>query len=187
MAELADAADFKSAEACAGHVGSGPTGGTIITEFTMASSKAQMNRLLEQRARLSAEIEALRNKLEGLDLAIQLLSSDEETRSDETPQGNAPRSPRRSNVKGITLQLLEESGSEGLSASEVVERAQNRGHTLDRGSVSSLLSRLKKEGTLIYDGSKYYLAENAPIRMSGPHHSDDDPPRFSGLRSVVAD
>jgi CRP-like cAMP-binding protein len=150
----------------------------------MASSKAQMNRLLEQRARLAAEIDALRNKLEGLDMAIQLLSSDDDTTSSEAVHNDVSRPSRRANVKGITLQLLEESGSEGLSSNDVVERAQNRGHSLDRGSVSSLLSRLKKEGTLIYDGTKYYLAQNAPVRMSGPHQSDGSSPTLSILRSV---
>ena len=41
-----------------------------------------------------------------------------------------------------------------------------RGIELDRGSVSSLLSRLKKDGVLFYDGSRYRLKEYAGPRQA---------------------
>jgi hypothetical protein len=83
------------------------------------------------------------------------------------------RAPR-SNVKQTILDLLEQAGDEGLNAASAVEKAAKAGVALERGSVSSLLSRLKNEGVVTYDGSVYRLKSKAgtapnvhPLRTSG--------------------
>jgi hypothetical protein len=47
------------------------------------------------------------------------------------------------------MEVIHEAGKGGVTAVEVVDRAAAKGRTLDRASVSSLLSRLKREGTLV--------------------------------------
>lgn len=84
------------------------------------------------------------------------------------------RAPR-SNVKQTVLQLLEQAGAVGLNAATAVETAAKAGVTIERGTVSSLLSRLKNEGVVVYDGSVYRLASFKadtgpnvhPLRTSG--------------------
>jgi hypothetical protein len=118
----------------------------------MASTKDNMKALIEQRDRLLLELEALRNKIAGLDLAISILQQG-------SPKGsNNPVSvSRRTGVKGFVLDLLGERGSAGLTAAVTVEIAGARGVLMDRASVSSLLSRLKQDGIVEYDGSVYRL------------------------------
>lgn len=85
-----------------------------------------------------------------------------------------PRAPR-SNVKQTVLALLESVGATGLNATTAVEMAARDGMSLERGTVSSLLSRLKNEGVVVYDGTVYRLKEHAedgtpnvhPLRTSG--------------------
>ena len=65
-----------------------------------------------------------------------------------------PRVPR-SSMKTFLLRLLDERGTYGVSAAIAADIARNRGVPIVRSSVSSLLSRLKNEGTVEYDGLVY--------------------------------
>lgn len=112
-----------------------------------------MQKLLEQRDQLLREIEALRNKVAGLEMAIALLDSNE----DASVVRSGRKTPEKRSVKGILLDLLEEAGTTGINASSAVEIANRRGITLDRGTVSSLLSRLKRDEVAAYDGERYRL------------------------------
>ena len=114
-----------------------------------------MQRLIEQRDQLIKEMEAIKNKIAGFELAIQLLESD--GKSPEIPEPEARG--RRSNVKTAILDLLKEVGTTGLNAQTAVEIAARRGINLDRGSVSSLLSRLKKDNVIEYDKERYRLPQ----------------------------
>ena len=81
----------------------------------------------------------------------------------------------RANVKQTVLQLLEQAAADGLNAATAVERAAKAGVAIERGTVSSLLSRLKNEGVVVYDGTVYRLAMHKgdagpnvhPLRTSG--------------------
>jgi hypothetical protein len=110
-------------------------------------------RLIQQRDQLLREIEALRNKVAGLEMAIALF--DEEG----VPAPVSER--RRSGIKDTVLDLLNEVGTTGLNAAIAVEIANRRGIHLDRQSVSSLLSRLKTDGAIVYEGQRYKLKQFA--------------------------
>jgi hypothetical protein len=110
-----------------------------------------MQRLIDQRDQLLREIEAIRNKVAGIEMAISLLDG-------EAPAGT--RSQR--SVKAVLLDLLKEVGTTGLSASSAVEMANRRGITLHAGSVGSTLSRLKSMRIVVLQGNKYVLADFAP-------------------------
>lgn len=79
----------------------------------------------------------------------------------------------RSNVKQAVLELLEQVGDKGLNAATAVEAAGQAGISLERGTVSSLLSRLKNDGTVVYDGNVYRLKK----------HSSDGTPNVHPLRT----
>jgi hypothetical protein len=77
---------------------------------------------------------------------------------------------RRSNVKDTVLSLLQDVKGDGLNATLAVDLAAAQTLNLDRGTVSSLLSRLKNEGIVAYDGRVYRLKEfaNQPPPGSNP-------------------
>lgn len=121
----------------------------------VSKAKMQMQRLIEQRDQLLAEMEALKNKIAGLEMAMALLNGDK-----PDLVGTEAR-PRRTNVKGTLLELLREAGTTGINANSAVEIASRRGLSLDRGTVSSLLSRFKRDDLVVYDGQRYRLKEFA--------------------------
>jgi hypothetical protein len=117
----------------------------------MASPKAQLQKLHDTRAEMAAEIEALKNKLAGVQLAINVLEGSDADADDEG--GRA----RRGAVKETLYALLKDAGKTGLNAVTAVEMAKKRGVSLDRNTVSSTLSRMKKDGALDHDGERYRL------------------------------
>ena len=127
--------------------------------MTRAQVKANMTKLIEQRDQLFKEIEALRNKIAGIEMAISLLDGD-------LPVNNERKRGRRGNVKGLLLNMLMEVGTSGLNASSAVEISERRGVPLDRATVSSLLSRLKADGAVDYDGTVYRLKKFTKLDIS---------------------
>ncbi|MDP1749738.1 MAG: hypothetical protein Q8L22_09775 [Reyranella sp.] len=125
----------------------------------MTTAKENMKILTDQRDKLLAEMEAMKHKIEGLNLAISLLDGGE---------GGLKAVSRRSGVKSYILGLLQEVGAEGLNAQKAVEMAAQRGDKIDRASVSSLLSRFKLDKTITYDGTLYRLKEFSPGNESSP-------------------
>ncbi|QYK42551.1 MAG: hypothetical protein KF887_05380 [Paracoccaceae bacterium] len=100
-----------------------------------------------------------------------ILDMQREARGEPKTKIRAPRS----NVKQTILDLLADAGDAGLNAALAVETAAKAKVTLERGTVSSLLSRLKNEGVVSYDGSLYRLVKPKqdtspnvhPLRTSG--------------------
>ena len=106
---------------------------------------------------IESQIQELKRERERIDIKIETLEELLEQFADEEVPIRT-RAPR-SNVKKIVLHLLSESGAEGLNAAKAVELAEERGISLERGSVSSLLSRLKRYGIVAFDGKVYRLTE----------------------------
>jgi len=100
---------------------------------------------LDQRER---EVDALRNKIKGVDHSIAAISGVE--------VATDPRRQNRRNVKRTVMNVINEAGKAGVTSTEVVQAAATKGKHLDRPSVSSLLSRLKREGVLSFDGERYH-------------------------------
>lgn len=113
--------------------------------------------LLRQRERLVAELEALRNKISGLDLAIQLITQAD--RPAAVPTERMERSDRGAGITTTIQRLLVAAGDTGINAEEAVEIAAREGIALNRSSVSSLLSRMKRAGDIAYVDKKYVLAK----------------------------
>jgi hypothetical protein len=111
-----------------------------------------MQKLIEQRDQLLREMEAIRNKIAGLEMAISLLGT----------EGSSSTGRSQNSVKGVLLTLLKEVGMGGITASAAVEMANKRGITLHAGSVGSTLSRLKSMGVVVLDGNRYILSDFMP-------------------------
>jgi hypothetical protein len=135
----------------------------------MPARKADMQRLWEQRDRLLVEMEALKNKIAGIEMAMALLDNGGSV-GDATA---APPRRIRLGVKSFVLDLLSELGTTGLNAATAVEIGERRGVHLDRQSVSSLLSRLKNEGIVVYDNERYKLPRFASQRAADSEGSNN--------------
>jgi len=124
-----------------------------MAKVVSAGMKALMkerDRLSEAAFRLFQQSEELRQKVEGIELAISILKG--EQREPEKPAGIT-------NVKGILLDFAREVAGSGLNAKIAVQIAEKKGIKLMRGTAASNLSRLKAEGLLVHDGKKYKLPE----------------------------
>ncbi len=117
----------------------------------MSRRAEQMKRLREERQRLMAQMEALRNQIIGIDRAIAMLEGTEYKAPEERQRDRAH------NVKDTVLGLLANAGVVGLSVNQVLDGALAKGIVLDRGTVSSLLSRLKRENTLDMKDGQYFV------------------------------
>jgi hypothetical protein len=112
----------------------------------------QMKKLIEERERLVKQIEALHGELRGMDRAISVMKGEA-----ASPQ-ETERKPRTRNVKETVLSLVQKAGHEGLNVNELLIAAQRENVHLERGTVSSLLSRFKKESVLDMKDGKYFLS-----------------------------
>lgn len=108
---------------------------------------------------MRSRLEAIRREIEKLRTQESILKAQESLlldMMDEKPAATTVRAAKGS-VKSTVLDLLERAGEGGLNAAIAVEMAKEDGIDLDRGSVSSLLSRLKTDNVVIYNGTVYRL------------------------------
>lgn len=114
-----------------------------------------IEQLVNQRSKLVSEIDALRARIAGLDAAITLLKQ-----TTVELQGK-PRPTYK--TTDFILELLDRVGTNGLNAQIAAEMAAERGINLNRQSVSSLLSRMRRSGLVIYERHRYRLREITSI------------------------
>ena len=124
------------------------------------------------------KVKDMKERLEDIRREIGKLQAQEALLLDmmgkEPIEKTTKRAPKGS-VKSRVLEMLETQGRNGLNAAKAVELSEAGGEPLDRGSVSSLLSRLKQDGVVAYDGKNYRLKRYAgdtvvsvtPLRTSG--------------------
>jgi len=116
-----------------------------------------------------AEVEALRQKLRDEEKTLNGLQAALSAIKGEAPEVAIVRK-RRSNVKQTVLDILNQRAEEGVDAFIVLQLAQEWfGIELNRGSVSSLLSRLTSDGAVHYDGQLYRLKKYAPPPKGDRH------------------
>jgi hypothetical protein len=121
-----------------------------------------MKMLEERRRQIDAEINHLMIRRAEIDLMLARAKGE----SESAPTTEPPK--RRRNVKKTVMELVDVAGSAGVTAAEIVDRANALGRELDRQSVSSLLSKFKSQGALTFDGERYYPASKAPPPDSPP-------------------
>jgi hypothetical protein len=127
----------------------------------MKAIEEAIARLEGERAAFNARIDG---RIEGLREALRLHGG--AAASTPEPPETRKRS-RRGNLKETVLTLAEDVAERGMSAEECVALAKSsKGVDLVPGSVSSLLSRLKNDDVLFFDGHRYRLK-----RYAGPKHA----------------
>ncbi len=103
-------------------------------------------------------------RIEGLKQALRLHTG---AASTSNPFSTAEKKRiRRGNLKETVLSLAQEVAENGMSSEECITLAKERGIDLVPGSVSSLLSRLKNDGVVFFDGQRYRLKEYAGPRQA---------------------
>ncbi len=137
----------------------------------MAQSK--IDEILAERDALAAQIRSLQDQLAGLDRALAILRREDaevRPRSVAKPpkplvKDAKPPTPRRAKRAGgprprnqaLVLELLGEAGGDGLSVTDVLAAGASRGTPMARASISSLLSRLKRQGQVESRDGRYIL------------------------------
>ena len=127
----------------------------ISKEYNMAKESRQMSVIKEQLAIVRADIERLRVKEETL---VDLLR---ELSGEPAPIEKRPRM-RSPNVKPIVLDYMHEVAQRGASTAEVDEHVKTKIPTVAKETVGSVLSRLKADGALTFDGERYYEKKFSP-------------------------
>jgi hypothetical protein len=125
----------------------------------MKAIEAAIQRLEREKAEFNAKIDG---KIEGLREALRIQAGDPSAQMEEAVR----RRTRRGNLKQTVIDLLTEVGDKGLNAESCVPLAKSKGVDLLQGSVSSLLSRLKNDDIVFFDGSRYRLK-----KFAGPRHA----------------
>jgi len=139
----------------------------------VASRGINMKAIEEEIARVTQQRDALSNRIDGLKRALSLINGDTAVLTADLQHNESQLKAevhktrqRRGGLKNTVLDIVGDQAERGLTVNECVVIAAKAGTTLDRASVSSLLSRLKKDDVLFYDGERYRLKQYA-----GPRHA----------------
>lgn len=133
----------------------------------MARESKQMSIIKTQLDAVRAQIERLRVKEETLMELLRELNG-------EPPVEEKSVRRRSPSVKPLVLDFMKEVGDRGATSAEVDEAVRALNPTVAKDTVGSVLSRLKADGALVYDGERYYEKRFAP-----------SPRPFEGLRNVI--
>ncbi len=122
-----------------------------------------MKAIEDEVARLRGQRDALNGKIDGLELALRMMKG----QAVEDLRVPPVERQRRGDVKNTVLEIVTASIDRGITVNECLSMAHvEHGVKLDRASVSSLLSRLKRDDVLFYDGDRYRLKKYAGPRQA---------------------
>ena len=117
------------------------------------SDLSAIQKVRGQRAALVKQIDALTHQLRGVDMALSAMG---DVAVSAYPATSA-RGRRGLLVKQRILDYLTDAGERGANATTIVALSERQGSPLERATVSSLLSRLKHNGVVTYDGRVYRI------------------------------
>ena len=125
-----------------------------------------LQRLRDELAKVEGDIRTLEGRRAGLLTAISVVSDEPVAATERSSVAEIARKPRGP-LKEIVLRLLSENSERGLVAVDVVDLAKAQGIELDRNSVSSLLSRFKRDKVVEHVGGKYRIPRPFPHEVKG--------------------
>jgi hypothetical protein len=131
----------------------------------MANAREQMNMIDKELQEIEDKIGRLEAQREVL---IKLKKSMNGEVSEVTTRKRAP------NIKPLVLDIMSNVGEFGATSAEVDAKVRQTTPSVAKDTVGSVLSRLKADGALVYDGIRYYEKRYAPL-----------PPTIEPLRSVI--
>lgn len=120
-----------------------------------------MKRVAEMRAQVVSDIQDLERRLG--DARVKLALLDDLLGEDGGDPGSRGR-----NTKKTVLTMVTSADRAGVTATEIIEQAAAKGKKLNPNSVSSLLSKLKADGILVFDGLRYYATGKQPPEDNTP-------------------
>lgn len=127
----------------------------------------------EQMKMIDGELDRIRMEIARLKAQEEVLLSLRARMNGEPEQ--LPQKTRSPAIKPLVLDIMRESGWAGRTSGEVDELVRAKVPTVAKDTVGSVLSRLKSDGALSYDGQRYYVKEFAPKASENP---------FDRLRAV---
>lgn len=107
--------------------------------------------LIKERDELKEKFDPMRERLQRLEVAIGALQGKPVNTTDETPR-------RRRNVRPTVLEVITRAGDHGATVSDIIEEASNMGISLEKSSVSTIVSGMKRAGQVTVDEGKYKIA-----------------------------
>ena len=129
----------------------------------MTTAREQMNNMKGKLATIRAEISRLQAQEEVL---VELIGQD----NGEPPPNRSRK--RSANIKPLVLDLMHRAGFTGATSAEVDKAVRERVPTVAKDTVGSVLSRLKSDGALTYDGERYYEKQFTPPKQPAPFERD---------------
>jgi hypothetical protein len=124
----------------------------------MSTAKEQTMMIEGELARIRAEMEKLKAQEEVL---LKLLAH-----ANGEPGPSAPRK-RSPSIKPLVLDIMARAGFTGATSAEVDKEVRQNVPTVAKDTVGSILSRLKSDGALTYDGERYYEKRFTPPPQGG--------------------
>lgn len=114
----------------------------------------QMKALEVELKRIQDEIARLRIEEGAIMRVLKQLSGE--------PEPVANTRTRSPSVKPVVLDIMRAAGDRGATTAEVDDRVRQTVPTVAKDTVGSILSRLKSDGALVFDGERYYEKQFAP-------------------------
>jgi hypothetical protein len=115
----------------------------------------KMKPLDDEIAKIDAEIARLGAVKDGLLRAKTVLTG----AVAPAVSGTRKRSP---NIKPMILDIMKSAGTGGATSNDVSATVRDRVPTVAKDTVGSILSRLKADRALVFDGERYYDTRFAP-------------------------
>jgi hypothetical protein len=122
----------------------------------MARESKEMSAIRDELAVVQAEIARLRIQEETLVRLLRKVSG-EPAEALATPQRK-----RSANVKPLVLDIMIKVGATGATSKEVDDAVRAANPAVATATVGSVLSRLKADGALVFDGERYFERKYAP-------------------------
>jgi len=113
----------------------------------------------EQKDMIEAKLAAIRAEIATLQAQERVLADLLAEMKGETVTKVRRRSP---SIKPLVLDIMGNAGEAGATSREVDEAVRLRVPSVANDTVGSVLSRLKSDGALVYDGERYYEKRFAP-------------------------
>ena len=122
----------------------------------MARESKEMSAIRDELAVVQAEIARLRIQEETLVRLLRRVSG-EPAEALATPQRK-----RSANVKPVVIDIMIKAGVAGATSKEVDDAVRAANPSVATATVGSVLSRLKADGALVFDGERYFERKYAP-------------------------
>jgi hypothetical protein len=124
-----------------------------------------MAKASEQRAMIEAKLKAIREQILVLQGQEKMLVELRDEMSGVVAE-KAPRT-RSPNIRPMVIDYMAAVASDGATTREVDDHVRGNVPTVGKDTVGSVLSRLKSDGALVYDGERYYEKKYAPRPFDG--------------------